>query len=66
MSTFLQFDVQKNYEQEIENLPPRLLELRTKIHDANYLDNAINRIAYILSKNLIDNSEELQLNSEEY
>ncbi|MBD5433230.1 MAG: hypothetical protein K2F89_05580 [Treponemataceae bacterium] len=66
MSTFLQFDVQKNYDQEIENLPPRLLELRTKIHDANYLDNAINRIAYILSKNLIDNSEELQLNSEEY
>lgn len=66
MSTFLQFDVQKNYNQEIENLPPRLLELRTKIHDANYLDNAINRIAYILSKNLIDNSEELQLNSEEY
>lgn len=66
MSTFLKFDVQKNYDQEIENLPPRLLELRTKIHDANYLDNAINRIAYILSKNLIDNSEELQLNSEEY
>ena len=66
MSTFLQFDVQKNYDQEIENLPPRLLELRTKIHDANYLDNAINRIAYILSKNLIDNSELLQLNSEEY
>lgn len=66
MSTFLQFNVQKNYDQEIENLPPRLLELRTKIHDANYLDNAINRIAYILSKNLIDNSEELQLNSEEY
>ena len=66
MSTFLQFDVQKNYDQEIENLPTRLLELSTKIHDANYLDNAINRIAYILSKNLIDNSEELQLNSEEY
>ncbi|MDE5580689.1 MAG: hypothetical protein K2J68_03090 [Treponemataceae bacterium] len=66
MSTFLELDVQKNYDQEIENLPPRLLELRTKIHDVNYLDNAINRIAYILSKNLIDNSEELQLNSEEY
>lgn len=66
MSTFLELDVQKNYDTEIENLPPRLLELRTKIHDVNYLDNAINRIAYILSKNLIDNSEELQLNSEEY
>lgn len=66
MSTFLEFDIQKNYDQEIENLSPRLLELRTKIHDVNYLDNAINRIAYILSKNLIDNSEELQLNSEEY
>lgn len=66
MSTFLELDVQKNYDQEIENLSPRLLELRTKIHDVNYLDNAINRIAYILSKNLIDNSEELQLNSEEY
>ncbi len=66
MSTFLKFDVQRNYDQEIENLSPRLLELRTKIHDVNYLDNAINRIAYILSKNLIDNSEELQLNSEEY
>lgn len=66
MSTFLELDVQKNYDQEIENLSPRLLELRTKIHDVNYLDNAINRIAYILTKNLIDNSEELQLNSEEY
>lgn len=66
MDTFLKFDVQKKYDREIENLSPRLLELRTKIHDANYLDNAINRIAYILSKNLIDNSEELQLNSEEY
>lgn len=66
MDTFLKFDVQKNYDQEIEELSPRLLELRTKIHDVNYLDNAINRIAYILSKNLIDNSEELQLNSKEY
>lgn len=66
MDTFLKFDVQKNYDQEIEEISPRLLELRTKIHDVNYLDNAINRIAYILSKNLIDNSEELQLNSEEY
>ncbi|MCH5283095.1 MAG: hypothetical protein J1E59_05515 [Treponema sp.] len=66
MGTFLEFDIQKNYDQETQNISPRLLELRTKIHDVNYLDNAINRIAYILSKNLIDNSEELQLNSEEY
>lgn len=53
-------------EEKMEELSPRLLELRTKIRDENYLDNAINRIAYILSKNLIDNPEELQLNSEEY
>ncbi len=46
----------------METIPPRLLELRTKIHDVSYIDNAINRIAFILSKNLIDDSEELKLN----
>lgn len=45
---------------EMEKIPPRLLELRTKIHDMSYIDSAINRIAFVLSKNLIDNPEELK------
>ncbi|MCR5289701.1 MAG: hypothetical protein K6E51_06900 [Treponema sp.] len=37
-------------------LPPRILELRTKIHDADYLDGAVQRIAQVLSDRLVENS----------
>lgn len=42
-------------------LSPRLLELREKIHSEEYLDNAIQRIAQVISKKLVENSEELFL-----
>lgn len=40
-------------------LSPRLLELRKKIHSEEYLDSAIQRIAQVISKKLVENSEEL-------
>ena len=41
-------------------LSPRILELRKKIQNQEYLDNAIQRIAQVISSHLIDNSEELK------
>lgn len=64
MGTILKYaphDVDEKFD-GMEKIPPRLLELRTKIHDVSYIDSAINRIAFILSKNLIDNPEELRFN----
>ena len=52
-------------EYEYDDLPPRLMALREKIHDSSYLDNAINRIACVISRNMVDNPEELHLNSRE-
>ena len=52
-------------EYEYDDLPPRLLALRAKIHDSSYLDNAINRIASVISRNIVDNPDELHLNSKE-
>ena len=46
---------------EVEDLPPRILELRKKIHSKEYLDNAIQRIAQVISNHLIENPEELKL-----
>lgn len=46
---------------EVENLPPRILELRKKIHSEEYLENAIQRIAHVISTKLIENPEELKL-----
>ncbi|MGP1496488.1 MAG: hypothetical protein ACTTJG_06775 [Treponema sp.] len=42
-------------------LSPRLMELRLKIHDEEYLNNAIQRIAQVISKKLVENPEELQI-----
>lgn len=42
-------------------ISPRLLELRKKIYDEEYLDNAIQRIAQVISGKLVENSEELVL-----
>ena len=34
----------------------RVLELRAKIRDNDYIDNAIQRIAQVISNRLVDNS----------
>lgn len=39
----------------------RILELRQKIHDPMYINNSIQRIAYVISKKLIENPEELSV-----
>lgn len=67
MSTALDiapYEVDEIYD-DYEELSPRLMALRLKIHDSNYLNNAINRIASVLSRNMVDNPEELHLNSGE-
>ena len=45
---------------ETVDLPPRILELREKIQNQEYLDNAIQRIAQVISNHLIDNPDELK------
>lgn len=45
---------------EDAQLSPRILELRKKIQNQDYLDNAIQRIAQVISNHLIDNPEELK------
>ena len=42
------------------SLSPRILELRKKIQNQEYLDNAIQRIAQVISNHLIDDPEELK------
>jgi len=46
---------------EEEQLSPRILELRKKIHNEDYLNNAIQRIAQVISNKLVENPEELKL-----
>lgn len=46
---------------ETATLSPRILELRAKIHSEEYLDNAIQRIAHVISSKLVENPEELKL-----
>ncbi len=43
-----------------QNLSPRLLELRQKIHSEEYLNSAILRIATVISSKLVENCEELR------
>jgi hypothetical protein len=45
---------------ETVDLPPRILELREKIQNQEYLDNAIQRIAQVISNHLIDDPDELK------
>ncbi|MCQ2573860.1 MAG: hypothetical protein MJ182_08185 [Treponema sp.] len=47
--------------EEEQTLSPRILELRKKIHDADYLNDAVQRIAFVISQKLVDNPEELLL-----
>ena len=44
-----------------EELSPRLMELRLKIHDEDYLNNAIQRIAQVISRKLVEDPDELQM-----
>lgn len=37
---------------------PRVLELRKKIHDSEYLDFAVQRIAQVLSRKIVEDSEQ--------
>lgn len=48
-------------EREETSIPPRLLELRQKIHSEEYLENAIQRIAQVISGKLVENPDELKL-----
>lgn len=45
---------------EEEQLSPRILELRKKIYNEDYLNNAIQRIAQVISNKLVENPEELK------
>ena len=45
---------------EEEQLAPRILELRKKIYNEDYLNNAIQRIAQVISNKLVENPEELK------
>lgn len=48
-------------EKDEMELSPRILELRKKIHSEEYLENAIQRIAQVISSKLVENPEELKL-----
>ena len=37
----------------------RVLELRKKIHDSEYIDFAVQRIAQVLSRKLVEDSEHI-------
>ena len=50
-------------EEPVEILSPKVIELRSKIHDVDYMNNAISRIAQVISKKLVENLEELKLSS---
>lgn len=39
-------------------LDPRLLELRQKIHDQDYVNSAIQRIAQVISRKLVERPDE--------
>ena len=38
---------------------PRVMELRQKIHDAEWVDFAVQRIAQVLSRRLVDGDEQV-------
>ena len=45
-------------EKQKSDLPPRLLALREMIRDSEYIDTAVQRIAQVISKKLIENPED--------
>ncbi len=47
--------------EETENCSnSKVLELRRKIHDKDYINNAVQRIAQVISKKLVEKSDELK------
>ncbi len=46
--------------EKVAGLSPRILELRKKIHSQEYIDNAIQRIAQVISNHLVEDPEELK------
>lgn len=51
--------------EEDKKLSPRILELRKKIQDADYLNDAVQRIAFVISQKLVENPDELMLRETE-
>ncbi|MBQ0166201.1 MAG: hypothetical protein KBT02_03720 [Treponema sp.] len=43
-----------------EELSPKVRELRLKIHDENYINNAIQRIAVVLSRRIVEKPQNLK------
>jgi len=41
----------------VDTLPEHLLSLQKKIQDKNYIKSAIERIALVLSRNIVENSQ---------
>ncbi len=41
-----------------DELSPRVLELRKKIHDSEYVDFAVQRIAQVLSLRLVEDDDQ--------
>lgn len=60
-STDLKTDTLVIERSKTSEISPRLLELRKKIYDEEYLNNAIQRIAQVISGKLVENPEELTL-----
>lgn len=44
-------------------LSQKVIDLRVKIHDEDYINNAVQRIAMVLSRELVRPPEELKLRS---
>lgn len=44
-------------------LSPRILELRKKIQDSAYLDNAVQRIAQVISRRLVEEPDSVFVNT---
>ena len=40
---------------------PRILELRKKIHNKEYIDSAVQRIAQVISRKLVEDPDELRI-----
>lgn len=43
-----------------EELSPKVRELRLEIHDENYINNAIQRIAVVLSRRIVEKPQNLK------
>ncbi len=43
----------------VNKISDRVMELRQKIHDDEYLDFAVQRIAQVLSRKLVEDSERI-------